>query len=106
MIESTADTMEGPILTALIPLFQPNAGADRVGVLAQGLAVTLSVSAVLLSTNKPLVVAIPAMQSLVMVGETLVPRSGADSLDLVETSHLLLVERRRLRRENLSETCC
>ena len=89
LAEAVSDAGEGTRLSLLVPLLAPGIGADAVGVLPQGLA--LGFVAALLGAEEPLVVAVPAVQGLVLGGETLVAGSRADLLDHGENGALLLV---------------
>lgn len=106
MIESAAHSTEASSFTLLIPGLQPDSRADRVRVLTQGLAVTFSVAAILLSAHQPLVVTIPAVQCLVRVGEAVIAGGGSGRLDHVHAGLFFLVQLRGLFGENLSRCVC
>ena len=88
VIEAASNTTERTFITLFIPLFQPESRADGIGQLTHGLAVFGSS---LLCAQEPLVVAVPAVKSLVLGRETFVTGGGADLLDHREDSTLLLV---------------
>lgn len=96
--ETAADAAERSFVALFIPLFDPESGADRLGVLTHGLALVVIR---LLRAQDPFVVTIPTVHGLVGRGESFVTGRRAHVLDLVQTGHLLLVEFRRIRRENL-----
>ena len=83
------ESSETSLLPAFIPVFSPIVGADTQGVLPVGLTLLVVISG-LLKAYKPFIVAVPAVQSLVLRGEALVTRSGADVLDLMQEVFLFL----------------
>ena len=97
--ESAANTTKRTFVTLFIPLFDPESGANRHGVLTQRLALVL---VGLLGAKNPLIVTVPAVHGLVGRRETFVTGRRANIFDLVHTGHFLLVELRRLGRENLN----
>ena len=96
--KSATQTTVGSFFTLFIPLFDPKSGANAHGILTQGLAL---VFIRLLRTENPFIVPIPAMHGLIAGRESFVTGRGADIFDLIQTGHFLLVEFRRLGRENL-----
>lgn len=99
MVKPTSNSRETSRITLLIPLFRPVSRADRRRKLAQGFALVLV--ARLFRTDQPFVVTVPAMQGLIRSREPFIMRRGSNVLDKVQTSHLLLVQFGRFRRENL-----
>jgi hypothetical protein len=91
VIEPTSKSAKTTFLALLIELFHPNSRADRLGILAKGLA---SIFITLLGAEQPLVVPIPAVQRLVLADEAKIAGSSADSLHLTEARCFLLAELR------------
>lgn len=100
VIIAAANARKATRLALLVPLCDPKGRADGIGVLTQRLAFVFVVSG-LIRTQEPFVVPIPAMQGLILGGETFVARGGAHSLDHVESSLFLLVQFRQRFGENL-----
>lgn len=98
VIKATSNSRKAPFLALLVPLFQPDAGADGIGHLAQRLAL---VFVALVGADQPLVVAIPAVQCLVLRWEAFVVWCRSDIGNSVQPGHLLLVELGRFRCEDL-----
>ena len=92
MLEAVSNSRKGAGLPFLVPLLAPGIRADTVGILPQGLAFAFVTR--LLDAQKPLVVAIPAVKSLVLGREAFVTGSGTNLLDHGENSSLLLVHLR------------
>jgi len=80
VVEAAADSREGTLLPLLVPLLDPEAGADRRRHLAEGLALLLVGR---FGTYEPLVVPVPAVQGLVLGREAVVPGRRPDVLDHV-----------------------
>ena len=89
LAETVSNSGKGSRFPFLVPLLRPDIGTDAVCVLPQGLAFLFV--ARLLDAQKPLVVAIPAVKSLVLGREAFVTGGGADLLNHGENSALLLV---------------
>ena len=98
VIEAASNTTERTFITLFIPLFQPESRADGIGQLTHGLAVFRST---LLSAQEPLVVTVPAVQSLVLMRKAFITRSGLDGTQLVESGLFLFGESGGFRGENL-----
>ena len=96
------DTWEARFLSGFVPILDPLSGANRERVLSVHLALFV-VSAGLLEADEPLVVTIPAVEGLVLGGETLVTGSGSSVLDLVQQVFLLLRKVWDLISENLAQ---
>lgn len=101
LIEPASNSAKGPLLSLLVPLLDPHAGAQALRVLARDGA--LFAAARLLLAEQPLVVQVPAVQRLVLRGEALVAGRRADGLDLIEAGHLLRRQFGEFRRENLKK---
>ena len=94
------NSSKGIFLSGLVPVFYPSVGADAERVLSESLAF-LFVSSGLLQAKKPLIVAVPAVKSLVLGRKSLITRSGANVLNLVQQIFFLLAQGRDLVAENL-----
>ena len=94
------NTHETSFVSGLVPVFEPVAGADTDRPLSVDLALVVAVSS-LLHAEEPLVVTIPAVQGLVLGGETLVTWGGTHVLDLVQQILLLFGQLGDLVAENL-----
>ena len=94
------DPHEAVFISGLIPVLNPISRADTERVLSVSLALVVVISS-LLQADKPLIVTIPAVKSLVLGGETVVTGSGSNVLDLVQQVFLLLRKGWNLITENL-----
>lgn len=94
------DTIESAFLSGFVPVVGPVTRADAESVLPVSLALII-VTTSLLKTDDPFIVTIPAVKSLVCRRESLITRSGASILDLVQQVLLLFRESRDLVTENL-----
>ena len=101
VIKTTSDSGEASFLTLLIPLFGPKAGTNGIGHLTEGLALFLGAT-LLVDTDQPLIVTVPAVQGLVLRREALVTRACSRLFDHIQTSLLLFVELGRLGSKNLA----
>lgn len=96
--EAATDTGERTLVALLVPLLDPETGADGRSELTERPALVL---VALVGANEPLVVPVPAMQGLVRRRETFVARRGAHMLDHVKPSLILLAELGGLGSEDL-----
>jgi hypothetical protein len=99
------DSHKGSFLPGLVPVLDPGKGADAGRVLPVDLALFLGVVTALLQADEPFVVAVPAVEGLVLGRETLVTGGGSNVLDLVQEVLLLLVQLGDLVAENLWVFC-
>ena len=84
---------KGALLTGLVPIFDPRERTNRGGILPVDLTLFRGiVFGILFETDEPLVVPVPAMQSLVLGRKPLITGSRPDVLDLVQQVLLLFVE--------------
>merc|ERR1711935_345030 len=75
------DTHKSSFLSGLIPVLDPGKGADAGRVLPVYLALISGVFSVLLQADQPFVVTVPAVERLVLGGESFVTGGRANILD-------------------------
>ena len=100
VIESTPDTAVTSGIPLFIPGLQPHTRTDGIRILTQRLAVTF-VTALLLRTDQPLIVTVPAVQGLVRVGEAFVAGCRAGRGNQVHAGLFFLVQFGGLFRKDL-----
>ena len=101
MVVDSTNTHEGSLLSGLVPVLNPGIWADACRVLSVDLALFVGVISTLLHADKPLIVSVPAVEGLVLGGESGITRSGANVLDLVQEVLLLFVQFGDFGEENL-----
>ena len=87
--KTVSNSRKGSGFTFFIPVLQPGIGADGMRILSHGS--TLGLITRLLGADEPFIVSIPAMQGLILRGESFITRSGPNLLDHGKDSTLFLV---------------
>lgn len=101
MVVDSTNTHKGSLLSGLVPVLNPGIWADACRVLSVDLALFVGVVSTLLHADEPLIVSVPAVEGLVLGGESGITGSGANILDLVQEVLLLFVQFGDFGEENL-----